>query len=243
MISRQNFDNVMKSFSRSRVYKENEFRFRAILDHGLQISETGGKYYITSRNHPKMFLGLWVLCNAPESKYKYMNYLRLDYKGYYRAMPEIDDVKLTMKEEHARYVDRICGAFKGQKIKYKIKPLKHITSGFEWKIDFTLRGRNIFGFYAEPDYFKLCIYFRDAENITELGEKLRAYDIELFNWFCSKLPERLCRCPNNRVVIFGNIEKRICGMFNRAEIEDPNDNDIANSIVVLEMFNSANMSG
>jgi len=53
---------------------------------------------------PKMFLGLQVLLTVPKSKYKTeskfkrLNYLRLDYKGYYRPMPEIEDVKFTIKK-------------------------------------------------------------------------------------------------------------------------------------------------
>ena len=236
VISKPDFDDVMKSFSRSHVYKENGYRFRAILDLGLQMNEVGGKYCITSMNYPKMFLGLWVLCNAPRSKYKYMNYLRLDYKGYYRAMPEIGDVRKTMKEEHAGYVDSILESFKGQKIRYKVKPLRNITSGFDWKVDFMLKGRNVFGFYAEPDYFKLCIYFSNTKNITEFGEKLKIYDPELFDWYCSKFPERLCKCPNNRIVKFGDAKRRICGLTNRAEIANPNDHDIENSKTVIEMI-------
>lgn len=238
VISKSSFDSVMKSFKRSHVYIENEYRFKAILDMGLQISKTGSKYHISSKSYPKMFLGLRVLCNAPKSRYKYMNYLRLDYKGYYRAMPEIDDVKRTMKKEHAGYIDSVLESFRGQKIRYKVKPLRNITSGFEWKIDYKLNGKNIFGFYAEPDYLKLYINFNSAKNITEFGEKLRISNKELFDWFCGKFPERLCKCPNNRVVRFGDTKRRICGLSNRAEIEDPSDHDIENSITVIEMYRS-----
>jgi len=242
VISKSNYNNVMKSFSRSHVYKDNKLRIKAISDLGLQIREAGDKYCITSENYPRMFLGLRVLCSAPESKYKYMNYLRLDYKGYYRSMPELDDIKLTMKEEHTKYVDMINASFGGQKIKYKVKPLRNITSGFEWKVDFTLNGKNTFGFNAEPDYFKLYIYFGNAKNITGLGERLRTSDNELFDWYCSKFPERLCKCPNNRVVKFGDAKRRICGLTNRAEIAEPNDHDIENSITVVEMFRSYDIS-
>jgi hypothetical protein len=238
VITKSNYTCVMESFSRSHVYKENTDRINAVLSRGLQIDEAGGKYYIKSANYPKMFLGLRVLCTAPESKYKYMNYLRLDYKGYYRSMPELDDIRLTMKEEHAGYVDLIYKSFAGQKIKYKVKPLRNITSSFEWKVDFTLNGKNIFGFYAEPDYLRICIYFSSAKNITELGEKLRLCNQELYDWFCSKFPERLCKCPNNRVVRFGDIKRRICGLSNRAEVENPNEQDISNCVSVINAFRS-----
>jgi hypothetical protein len=238
VITKSNYASVMESFGRSHVYKENEYRMKAVLNRGLQIDEAGDKYYIKSKSYPKMFLGLRVLCTAPESKYKYMNYLRLDYKGYCRSMPEIDDIRLTMKEEHSGYVDLIYRTFEGQKIRYKVKPLRNITSGFEWKVDFTLNGKNIFGFYAEPDYLKVCIYFNNAKNITELGEKLRLSNMELYDWFCGKFPERLCKCPNNRVVRFGDTKRRICGLSNRAEIDNPNDRDISNCIAVTDVFRS-----
>jgi hypothetical protein len=81
VISKSKFNDVMGSFKRSHVYEDNKSRFKAILDAGLEINEDNDMYLISSKKYPRMFLGLWIFCNAPESKYKYMNYLRLDYQG------------------------------------------------------------------------------------------------------------------------------------------------------------------
>jgi hypothetical protein len=151
-------------------------------------------------------------------------------------MPDIDDVMLTMTDEHAKYVKLIEKSFECQKVKYKVKPLRNITSSYEWKIEYTLKGKSFFGFYAEPDYLTLCIYFNNAKNITEFSSKLESIDINIFNWFCSKFPERLCKCPNNRIVAFGDEKRRICGLSNRAEIINPNDKDVENSIFIMRMF-------
>jgi hypothetical protein len=239
VISKSKYDDVLNSFNKSHISKENDLRMNAILGFGLVINEVNGKYYITGKYYPKLFLGLWVLSNAPDSKYKYMDYLRLDYKGYYRPIPEIDDVKLTMKREHAEIIDLFLKSFKNVKIKYRVKPLRNITSGFNWKIEYTLNGKNIFGFYAEPDYLMLCIYFNNAKNITALSKKLENSDIELFNWFCSKFPERLCKCPNNRAVTFGDTKRRICGLSNRAEIINPSNDDAEKSIQVIGVFHTS----
>ena len=136
------------------------------MDLGISIREIKETYYISSKKAPKMFLGLWVLCSAPENKYKYMNYLRLDYNGYYRYMPIMEDVKLTMSKEHAGKLDTIIEMFNNAKIKYKIKPLRSITSSHGWKVEYTYNGQNIFGFFSEPDYLAFYIYFNNAKNIT-----------------------------------------------------------------------------
>jgi hypothetical protein len=182
-----------------------------------------------------MFLGLRVLCSAPEGKYKYTNYLRLDYKGFRGDMPGIEDVKSTMKKEHAVSVDLLLKLFGGVKMKYKVKPLRSITSGHGWKVEYTLNGKNAFGFFAEPDYLALYIYFNNAKNITETSRKLEN-NSELFDWFCGRFPERLCKCRSNRVVTFGNLKRRICGLSNRAEIINPGKGDIQKCMEVIKIF-------
>lgn len=236
VISKQKYNDILNSFGKTHVFKENGQRLNALIGVGIRIDEVEDNYYISSINYPKMFLGLSILCNAPDSKYKHMNYLRLDYKGYYAAVPEIDDIKLTMVEEHAKSVELILKSFEDIKLKYKVKPLRNITSGFNWKVEYALNGKSVFGFYIEPDYLMICIYFNNAKNITEFSKKLENNNAELFNWLYDKFTERLCKCPNNRVVFFGEVKKRICGLSNRAEIVNPSEDDVKSSIRVIKMF-------
>jgi hypothetical protein len=82
----------------------------------------------------------------PESTYKYMNYLRLDYKGYYRAIPDINDIKATMDKEHAGILSLLCSLLDNPKIKIKLQPLRSITSNNKWKVRYILDGKCVFQF-------------------------------------------------------------------------------------------------
>jgi len=235
IVNKAMYNNALGSLDNTYIYKENGQRIKALADMGIKVEEINDTCHISCKTAPKMFLGLWVLCSAPESKYKYMNYLRLDFKGYLRSMPEIEDVKFTMLKEHAECVDLILSLFANLNLKYKVKPLRSITTAHGLKVEYTLAGKNIFGFFAEPDYLALYIYFNDAKNITEMSRQLEN-NTELFQWFCDAFPERLCKCKSNRAVMFGNEKRRICGLSNRAEIVNPTADDAAKGIEIIKMF-------
>ena len=235
IISKSNYTKVLKSFDSMHLYKEINQRLQTLEKLGITVKKSGGKFYLSCKEAPKMFLGLNVLCSAPESKFKYMNYLRLDYKGYYRSMPEIEDIKLTMAKKDAAIADSIIKVFADNKLKCKVKPLRSITSSHGWKVEYILKGKNVFGFFAEPDYMAFYIYFNDAKNITQMSLNLQNQP-ELFNWFCEKFSERLCKCRYNRAVMFGNEKRRICGMSNRAEIINPNNDDLQKIITIIKLF-------
>jgi hypothetical protein len=88
VISKSKYDNVLKSLDHPHIKSESAQRLGALADRGITVNKDGKKYYISCRKDPKMFLGLKVLLTVPESKYKTenkfkrLNYLRLDYKGY-----------------------------------------------------------------------------------------------------------------------------------------------------------------
>lgn len=236
VIMKDKLDTVKKSLEMTHLRKDNSYRYEVIASLGIEMKQVGDQYYILNRNFPKMFLGLCILCKAPESKYKYMNYLRLDYKGFHRAMPDMEAIKMTLSKDHSRIINSVQTAMDSMKLKIKVKPLRNITSGSRWKVEYLLHSKNVFGFYAEPDYLMLCIYFNDVKNINELSTRLESLDTELFQWFSSKFPERLCKCPSNRWATFGASRRRICGLSCRAEVVNPEDADVINSIRVLKLF-------
>ncbi len=69
-----------------------------------------------------------------------------------------------------------------------------------------------------------------------MSSRLEEIDHDLFSWYSSKFPERLYRCPSNRWATFGETRRRICGLSNIAEIENPSEADLKNSIEVLKLF-------
>ena len=124
----------------------------------------------------------------------------------------------------------------GMKIKKKVKPLRGIVSDFKWKVEYSYKGKNICGFYADNTYFMLCIYFNHFQNINEFAKILYEEDLGLFQWFKNQFPERLCKCPNNRRVYFGEEPRRICGLSNRAEIVNPDNEDIEKALYILRKY-------
>ena len=234
-ITKSKYDDVLKTLDQPK----NGQRINALLDMGIMINETGETYYISCKQAPKMFLGLRVLCASPESKYKYMNYLRLDYKGYYRTMPDIDDVKTTMEKEHAGILSLVGSLLDNPKMKIKLHPLGSITSNHKWKVEYVLNGKRFFEFYAGPAYLVIHIFFRDTEHLTNAIKLLMKNDSALFEWLNGKFKERkgcAARCPRNKTVMFGNEEKRICGSTNQVELFLPDEDDIEKSIALIKIL-------
>ncbi len=218
------------------IYKENDLRYQAICELGIQIIEDQKNCIISSEKYPKMFLGLWILCKAKESKYHYLNYLRVDYEGTKKDSPDIQDILETVREDHQQIIKELQKVLQDIKVKVKIKPFNAITSRSKWKAEYQHKGKNILGFYAEPDYMMICIYFNSHLNVMNMSKRLQDENNELYQWYQSKFPERLCKCRYNRKVQFGDEYRRICGFSNRAEIRNPTAQDLLNSIEVIKLF-------
>ena len=235
-ISKDSYRIACANTSMAKIRKDQKERIMILLNTGLGLRECGNSYIMTCEKYPKMFIGLVELCNAPDSKYKYMNYLRLDYKRIRQPIPEIADIMETLKEEMNGNINRLINALQDEKYKVKVKPLRNITSGFQWKVEFTVKGKSCLGFYADRSSYLVCIYFNKHENISAMASYLEGKDKELFQWFCDHIPERLCRCPNNRWVTLGSNRRRICGMSNRLDVVNPNAVDMKKCLKVLRIF-------
>lgn len=227
------FEAACPEMNRIHDRQNNELRYQLIREKLLQIRETNAEVNVAFRNRTKAADGLLFLCHAPEGKYKWMNYLRLDFKNAYEGMPSIQDVAASLPESKKQIVERMQTLLSGQKVKVKLRPLRGIVSDFKWKAEFTYRGNNICGFYADDGYFMLCIYFNNFKNINDFAKELYENAPAMFQWFQAQFPERLCKCPSNRRVFFGEEPRRICGMSNRAEIVNPTNEDVERAINIL----------
>lgn len=236
VISKSVYMQVKESMMWTHIYKDNEQRYQRLKELGVTVKEEGKYCYISCKRYPKMFLGLWLLCKAKESKYKYLNYLRVDYQGILKEMPELEDIMETLHEQHQYIIMQLQQLLDGVKVKMKIKPFNTITSRSKWKVEYQYKGKNILGFYAEPDFFMICIYFNNPENITSMSRRLQEEKVGLYEWYQTKFPERLCKCRYNRRVQLGEEFRRICGFSNRAEIVNPDSNDLMNSIEIIKLF-------
>lgn len=236
VVPKETYLEVLSKMSRIHEANYNTQRFEVLARSGIEIYEIEDTVYIVHNTYNNAMLGLRYLCAAPDSKYKLMNFLRLDYINAFSPIPSVDDICKTLPAKSAEVVKLLEGNLSELKIKVKIKPLRGIVSDFKWKVEYSYKGKNICGFYADSEYFMLCIYFNHFQNITEFANLLYEEDYNLFQWFKVQFPERLCRCPCNRKVSFGEEARRICGLSNRAEIVNPTNDDVENAIYILRKY-------
>lgn len=236
VISEEDYADVLKQMGRIHESKYNERRYEVLSRLGIRVSRNDDMVYICHETYNRAMHGIVYLCKANDSKYKWMNFLRLDFKNAYSPIPAVEDICKTLSDRSAEAVRRLEKNLSGMKIKVKIKPLRGIVSDFRWKVDYAYKGKNICGFYADNEYFMLCLHFNHFQNINDFAKVLYEEDRDLFQWFKKQFPERLCTCPNNRRVYFAEEPRRICGLSNRAEIVNPDDKDIERALYVLKKF-------
>lgn len=236
MIGKGEYADVLEQMERVHEAKYNPERYEVLSKLGLRIYEKGDVFHVAHATYERAMEGIEYLCKAPDSKYRWMNFLRLDFKNAYAPVPTVEDICRTLPARSTEAVKKLEDNLSGMKIKAKIKPLRGIVSDFKWKVEYAHKGKNICGFYADNESFLLCIYFNHFQNITDFAEALYGEDRELFQWFKRQFPERLCRCPNNRRVHFHDEPRRICGLSNRAEIENPDQDDMDSALYIIRKY-------
>mgnify|MGYP001063274607 CR=1 FL=1 len=236
IILKEDYADVLNQMESIHGSKYNAERYKVLSKLGIQVYEKDTSVCISHTTYKQAMEGLVYLCKAPDSKYKWMNYIRLDFKNAYSPIPTVNDICKTLPARSAEAVKKLEDNLSGMKIKAKIKPLRGIVSDFKWKVEYAYKGKNICGFYADNGYFMLCIYFNHFQNINEFAKILFEEDYDSFLWFKNQFPERKCKCPNNRRVYFDNEPRRICGLSNRAEIVNPDENDIDRALWVLKKY-------
>ena len=241
IILKEEYIDVLNKMNRIHESKYNAERYEVLSKLGIQIYQNDHTVRIAHTTYKRAMEGIEYLCKAPDSKYKWMNFIRLDFKNAYSPIPTVNDICKTLPVRSAEAVKKLEDNLSGINIKAKIKPLRGIVSDFKWKVEYAYKGKNICGFYADNEYFMLCIYFNYFENINEFSKILYEEDHELFQWFKNQFPERLCKCPNNRRIYFGNEPRRICGLSNRAEIVNPDDYDIDKALCVLRKYRNISL--
>ena len=240
IISKEDYGDVLEQMRRIHEVKYNDARYEVLSRLGIQVYESGDTVQIVHKRYKCAMEGMVYLCNPPDSKYKWMNFLRLDYKNAYSPIPTVDDICKTLPSRSVNAVKKLEEQLSGMKIQAKIRPLRGIVSDFKWKVEYSYKSKNICGFYADNEYLMLCIYFNCAENITEFSKTLQEENQELFQWFKNQFPERLCKCRSNRRVNLGDEPRRICGLSNRAEIVNPSDEDIEKALYILRKYRNIN---
>lgn len=178
MIRKEDYFEVMEQMNRIHESQYNAERYEVLAKDGIRVSESGDTVYIVHREYPRMMEGITYLCKAPDSKYKWMNFLRLDFKNAYSPIPTVNDICKTLSARSSEAVRKLEDNLSGMSVKTKIKPLRGIVSDFKWKVEYAYKGKNICGFYADHEYFMICIYFNHFQNINEFAKVLYEEDYE-----------------------------------------------------------------
>lgn len=235
-LSPEEYETVLANLEMPKIKGEQRKRISSLENLGIIVTQTDTDVVITSEHFPMMFIGLYVLCNSKKDKYTYMNYLRCDYSSINQSEPSLSDVQRLLPQNLSEIIDKFNAYFSQKNAKIKFKPLSATTLGSRWKVIYTIKGKSVFGFYADINYLNLSLYFNDSKYISEIASQLEAENTALYHWYCNRIQERLCKCPKNRLVLLGSIRRRICGLMNRLDIENPTNIDFENSLKVLNIF-------
>lgn len=235
-LSKEDYSDVISQMTHIHGSEYNPDRYNVLYELGVQICENGDMVHIVHSRYKRAMEGLEFLCRAPDSKYKWMNFLRLDYKNAYSPIPTVNDICKTLSVRNSEVVKRIEENLAGMKVRIRIKPLKGIVSDFKWKVQYAHKGKNICGFCADNENLTLYIYFNHYENIHEFAGILYREDHDLFEWFKDQFPERVCQCPNNQKIFFGDEPRCICGFSNLAEIVNPDEEDLERVLMIIRKY-------
>lgn len=168
----------------------NEERFQRLQALGLGLSQGKGSVRVVNRDFPKMMFGLWVLCAAPKTPFHRTDYLRLDYAGALRGGPVLEDVFQALDPGRASLARQFHQVGEDAGLKGKIRPLREITSGSCWKVEYTWEGRAAAALYAEPGRLVLGIHLGPAERAMQQVEELRGMNPSLAQWLEAHLEKR-----------------------------------------------------
>lgn len=235
ILTSQAHGQVLANMNRMHGASDHPLRYAALEKMHLNCRESDGRVLISFSGLPKAMEGLMLLCSAEENKFKWMNFLRLDFKNAGKA-PSFSDVLCSLPQSYQEKIllmeERVQSLY--PRCKMKIRPLRGITSDFEWKVEFSHKGKNVWGFYADHDNLKICLYLNAPENISRIADRLMEEDPTLLSWYQKNFPERLCICRYNRAVHLGDIKRRICGLSNRMDMNHPSEKDIAYAAQILD---------
>lgn len=157
LLRKEDYADVIGQMERIHESQYNDARYEVLAKCGIGVEEDGDTIFIVHRDYPQMMEGIAYLCKAPDSKYKWMNFLRLDFKNAYSPIPTVDDICKTLPAESVEVVKKLETDLAGRKVKTKIRPLRGIVSDFKWKVEYSCKGKNICGFYADKEF--LCFVF------------------------------------------------------------------------------------
>ena len=134
IILKEEYIDVLNKMNRIHESKYNAERYEVLSKLGIQIYQNDHTVRIAHTTYKRAMEGIEYLCKAPDSKYKWMNFIRLDFKNAYSPIPTVNDICKTLPVRSAEAVKKLEDNLSGINIKAKIKPLRGMVSDFKWKV-------------------------------------------------------------------------------------------------------------
>lgn len=194
---------------------------------GIEVEQEAEGLHLISHREASLFAGLRALCAVPETSFRRINILRADFEGLAKstAMPTDERVASCLPQRDREVLELFLRSLQGNtalpRLTRKVRPPRMLSSDGKWKVDFSCKQKAVAGYYASPNGVLLTVYFNSYQNINALAAALAQRDRALLEDLKTYLPERQCRCPNNRRVLLDGEYRRICGLANRAECFSP----------------------
>ena len=168
----------------------NEERFQRLRALGLGVTQGKGSVRVLNRDFPKMMFGLWALCAAPKTAYHRTNYLRLDYAGALRGSPALEDVFRVLSPVRAQQARQLHKAAEQAGFRGKIRPLREITSGSFWKVEYSREGKVAAVLYAAPEGLNFGLHLGAPQRAQGFLERAGKEAPALEEWLRGRLQEQ-----------------------------------------------------
>lgn len=96
ILLKEDYLDVLNQMNSIHESKYNAERYEVLSRRGIWISQDDDTVRIAHTAYKWAMEGIEYLCKVPESKYKWMNFIRLDFKNAYSPIPTVDDICKTL---------------------------------------------------------------------------------------------------------------------------------------------------
>ena len=239
ILERQHFEKAMKQVRRhlSQMKGEEMKRISVLSRLGLVIEERKEKIIMTNLKYPSMFVGLSALCNSDNKKFHFTNFLRCDYRGlnkFYK--PGIQEVIKIVPEGYKHIIQEVDAWMKEKRAKTEVRTMHYQPVLIPWKVNYSIKGKSAVGLQADFENLSLYAYFNNYKNIMLVASELSKVSEEFCSWFNDLIPGSNCNCKNNRRIEIGGMKKRICGLMNRMDINNPDKDNLARMKTIVGLY-------
>ncbi len=239
ILDQQQYDEVIKQVKRHISQRKGEAteRISLLARLGLTIIVQQEQVVLENPKYPHMFVGLSALCKSVNKKHHFTNFIRCDYRGLQKFYsPGIEEVVKILPDSLKPIVKEVDLWMKKKNAKTTVKALHHQPVLIPWKVNYSHKGKSLFGLQADFENLYLFAYFNNFKNIMSVALEVSKISEDFCNWFNHQIPVTECNCKNNKVIKIGGEKKRICGLSNRMDLKNPDTESLKKIKRIVEIY-------